>query len=336
MSAIPDWSRAYGFPALKGTLRRTPADFQVTEILDFELSGAGEHDFLWLEKKGANTAWVAEKLARHAGIRESDVGFAGLKDRDAITRQWFSVRRPSAAGTDWDGFELPDVTLLERSRHERKLRRGAHSGNRFRIVITDIEGDPDALNERLSRIKRRGVPNYFGEQRFGHNGNNLKLASDFFAGKRMPRSKRSIALSAARSYLFNHILQQRLGDGSWNQLQAGESACLDGSNSLFGVDELDPVLQKRCEDLDIHPGGALWGRGEASCHGDVLALERAVILPFDEIRQGLEAHVDQSRRALRLAVRHLEWEIAETELLLEFELTSGGFATAVLREIVQY
>jgi len=336
MPAIPDWACAHGGPELKGTLRRSAADFQVTEVLDYALSGAGEHDFLWLEKQDANTVWVAGKLAQHAGIRESDIGYAELKDRHAITRQWFSVRRPSAAGTDWSAFELPGVRILNATRHDRKLRRGAHSGNRFRIGITDIEGDPGTLNERLGLIRRCGVPNYFGEQRFGRNGNNLNLASEVFAGKRMRRNKRSIALSAARSWLFNHILQTRVGEGSWNHLLDGDSACLDGSNSIFSVERIDPELQRRCEEMDIHPGGAMWGRGEPSCGGTVLALERAAVQPYAEIRDGLEAQASQSRRALRLAVRDFSWEIDDDRTWLEFTLTSGGFATAVLREIVRY
>ena len=336
MPAIADWARAYGASPVTGQVRRTAADFQVTEILDYDLSGTGEHDFLWLEKQDANTAWLAGKLAQHAGIREPDVGFAGLKDRNAITRQWFSVRRLSAAGTDWSAFELPGVTILDVTRHDRKLRRGAHSGNRFRICIADLVGDPVALEERLQLIRQDGVPNYFGEQRFGRDGNNLQLASDLFAGKRMRRNKRSFALSAARSWLFNHILQARVQDGSWNCLLDGESACLDGSNSIFAIDQLDQELQNRCHEMDIHPGGALWGRGEPSCQGAVLVLEQAALKSFEEFRRGLEAHVDQSRRALRLAVRDFAWETGAGQAWLDFGLSSGAFATAVLREIVRY
>lgn len=335
MPTIPDWARAYGTPDIQGQVRHSPRDFQVTEILDYELSGDGEHDFLWLEKQDANTAWVAGKLARHAGIRESDVGYAGLKDRNALTRQWFSVRRPSSAGTDWDDIDLPGVRILKRSRHGRKLRRGAHSGNRFRIAVTDLDATRKSLDERLSLIRRSGVPNYFGDQRFGRGGNNLQLASDLFAGKKLRRNKRSIALSSARSILFNHILQQRVRDGSWNQLIAGESACLDGSNSIFTVAQVDQELQRRCEEMDIHPGGALWGRGEPTCGGDVMVLEQTIIASFAEFRHGLESATERSRRALRLVVRDLAWEIHGSTVWLEFGLTSGGFATAVLREFVQ-
>jgi len=336
MPAIPDWARAHGLPVGQGRVRQSSSDFQVIETLDYELSGDGEHDFLWLEKRDANTAWVAGELAKYAGIRESDVGYAGLKDRHAVTRQWFSVRRPSSAGTNWNDFELPGVKILDLSRHGRKLRRGAHSGNRFRIAVRDIDVTPDQLDQRLSLMRRDGVPNYFGEQRFGRDGNNLQLAGDLFDGRKMRRAKRSIALSAARSFLFNHILQQRVQDGSWNQLIEGESACLDGSNSIFAVERVDQELQRRCEELDIHPGGALWGSGEPSTSGEVLALEQAAVLPFENIRRGLESLARQSRRALRLAVLDLAWEIDGNTVWLEFGLTSGGYATAVLREFVRY
>lgn len=336
MQAIPDWTRTHGTPEIQGHIRQSASDFEVTEVLDYAPSGAGEHDYLWLEKQGANTAWIAGKLAGHAGIRESDVGFAGLKDRNALTRQWFSVRRPSSAGTDWDSFDLPGVRILGQARHGRKLRRGAHSGNKFRIAIRGVDAPATTVNERLDLIRAAGVPNYFGEQRFGHDGNNLQLATDLFAGRRLRRNKRSIALSAARSYLFNHILQHRVREGSWNRLIPGECACLDGSNSIFVVDEVDQELQKRCVEMDIHPGGALWGRGESACSGDILSLEQSAVAPFEQLKKGLETQMDQSRRALRLAVRDLQWELDARTLWLDFRLTRGGYATAVLREIANF
>ena len=334
MPTIPDWARAHRNPEFRGHIRQSASDFQVTEILDYELSGDGEHDYLWIEKQDANTAWVAENLAKHAAIRESDVGFAGRKDRNAVTRQWFSVRRPSGDGTDWNAFELPGVQILEQARHTRKLRRGAHSGNKFRIAIRGVDAPAQAVNERLALIREYGVPNYFGEQRFGRDGNNLQLASDLFAGRKLRRNKRSFALSAARSYLFNHIVQYRVLDGTWNQLIQGEYACLDGTNSIFAVEQIDHELQERCVEMDIHPGGALWGRGESNCGEAVKVLENSATESCDEFRRGLESQTDRSRRALRLAARNLEWDIENQTVWMEFGLTNGGFATAVLREIV--
>jgi tRNA pseudouridine13 synthase len=333
MPTLPDWARAYGVPEVQGHIRQSASDFEVSEILGYELSGDGEHDYLWLEKQDANTPWVAGKLARHAGIRDKDVGFAGMKDRKAVTRQWFSVRRPTAAGTDWSSLDLSGVRILDKTRHERKLKRGALQSNRFRIAIRDVDAAKDAIDERLELLREKGVPNYFGRQRFGRDGNNLKMASDLFAGKRINRSKRGITLSAARSFLFNHILQRRVLDDSWDRLLPGECACLDGSNSFFVVDRLDAETRKRCEDMDIHPGGALWGSGESPCSGEILKLEQSVVEPFKDYREGLESHMELSRRALRLAVRDFEWELDARTLRLQFRLCRGGYATAVLREI---
>jgi tRNA pseudouridine13 synthase len=333
MPTLPDWARAHGVPEVQGHIRQSASDFEVSEILGYELSGDGEHDYLWLEKQDANTPWVAGKLARHAGIRDKDVGFAGMKDRKAVTRQWFSVRRPTAAGTDWSSLDLSGVRILDKTRHERKLKRGALQSNRFRIAIRDVDAAKDAIDERLELLREKGVPNYFGRQRFGRDGNNLKMASDLFAGKRINRSKRGITLSAARSFLFNHILQRRVLDDSWDRLLPGECACLDGSNSFFVVDRLDAETRKRCEDMDIHPGGALWGSGESPCSGEILKLEQSVVEPFKDYREGLESHMELSRRALRLAVRDFEWELDARTLRLQFRLCRGGYATAVLREI---
>lgn len=333
MPTIPDWARAYGIPDIQGYIRRTAEDFEVEEILGRELAGDGEHDYLWLEKAGANTPWVARQLARYAGIRESDAGFAGMKDRKAVTRQWFSVRRPSSAGTDWSKLELPGVRILKTTRHPRKLRRGALEGNRFRIAIREVDPSKKKIDERLTRVKNAGVPNYFGEQRFGRGGANLEMARALIAGKRMTRNRRSIALSAARAFLFNHILQRRVLDGSWNRLIPGECACLDGSNSFFVVDTVDENINQRCDDMDIHPGGALWGSGESPCDGAIRALESSAVAPFTELRDGLESIMEQSRRALRLAVRDLEWELDDHTLWLRFRLGRGGYATAVLREL---
>lgn len=333
MPPIPDWARAHGTPELQGYIRQSASDFEVTENLGFALTGDGEHDYLWLEKEGVNTPWLAAKLARHAGIREAEVGFAGMKDRKAVARQWFSVRRPTAAGTDWSRLELPGVRILEETRHDRKLKRGALKCNDFRIAIRGVDATRETIERRLELVKKMGVPNYFGDQRFGREGSNLRTAGELFAGKRINRNQRGIALSAARAFLFNQILQQRVRDGSWNQLLPGECACLDGSNSFFVFDRLDDDLVRRLETLDIHPGGALWGSGESPCHGEIVALERSAVAPFTELREGLESHVEQSRRALRLAVRNLEWELDHQTLWLRFRLCRGGYATVVLREI---
>jgi tRNA pseudouridine13 synthase len=332
--ALPDWQRAHGGPLLTALIRSQPEDFQVTEVLGFEPSGDGEHDLLWLEKTSANTLWVARGLARHARVPVRDVGFAGLKDRHAKTIQWFSVRRATGAGTNWESLDLPGARVLRVERNQRKLRPGAHAGNEFRIALRGIAHIDEHLDRLLQDCSKLGVPNYFGEQRFGRNFGNIELARSFFAGKRLRREERGLAISAARSLLFNEILSHRVLDGSWDRLLEGDLASLDGSGSVFEVGEPDATLVQRCREFDIHPSAALWGKGEPGSRGPVAELEKSVAARFAELAAGLERHADQSRRALRLHIKDFRWSLDADVLWLEFFLVSGGFATALLREIV--
>ena len=311
MSTLPDWARALGAPLFDAQIRTTPQDFIVTERLDVAFSDDGEHDWLYIEKTGANTHWVGEQLARHAGIKPRDVGYSGLKDRHAVTRQWFSVRRPSVDGTDWSIFAAEGVRLIEQHRHSRKLKRGAHRGNAFRIALRadEIEQHCALIDTRLETIKTCGVPNYFGEQRFGHDGGNIELGQAVIAGRKVSRNRRSIAISAIRSFQFNEELSLRIVNGTWNRLVPGDLANLDGSGSVFAVDEVTPELEQRCEEMDIHPTGTL---------------------PAIQ-----EVGVEASRRPLRMRVNDLRWEFEQAALWLEFSLGKGSYATVVLREAVR-
>jgi tRNA pseudouridine13 synthase len=336
-AALPDWQRAYGEATFGARIRLSCSDFQVTEILGFEPQGDGEHDYLWIEKERQNTAWVAELLAKHAGLRPVDVGYSGLKDRYAITRQWFSVRRPGGDKPDWHRFGAEGVRLVEVTRHGRKLKRGVHRANRFRIALRDLTGPASALAATLTAIHERGVPNYFGEQRFGRGAGNLALADRLFAGRRLPRNQRSMALSAARSYLFNLVLERRVAAGTWDILLPGDCANLDGSGSIFPVDQVDDALLQRSRQLDLHPTGPLWGGGESPVSGEVASLEEAVMDSHSSLARGIEAQrVGRSRRALRARVSDLEWQAPDEQTLwLDFTLGRGIFATALLRELVR-
>jgi tRNA pseudouridine13 synthase len=333
--SLPDWRRAHGGPVAKGAIRLACADFEVTELLGFAPDGDGEHDFLWVEKEGQNTVWVAEQLAKHAGIRSNDVGYSGLKDRHAITRQWFSVRRPGGTKPDWGIFRLDGVRILDATRHGRKLKRGAHRANRFRVALQDLDGEASDVAARLAVLRTEGMPNYFGEQRFGREAGNLRLAERLFAGRRLSRNQRSIALSAARSFLFNLILERRVIDGTWNRLLDGDCGNLDGTGSIFAVAGVDDDLRHRVASLDVHPTGAVWGQGASPVSGNVAALEQSVIDSHAPLARGLESQrVEQSRRALRARVIDLDWQIPdERTLRLEFTLGRGSFATAFLREL---
>lgn len=329
---------AHGGPVARGRLRAEPADFRVEEVLGFEPDGHGEHAFVWIEKTGANTDWVARRLAQAAGVAPMAVGYAGLKDRHAVTRQAFTLQLAGRAEPEWETLGIEGVKVLSVARHSRKLRRGAHRGNRFVIRLRNVEGDAGAIAARLETIAARGVPNYFGEQRFGRDGGNVALAEALFAGRRLPREQRGIALSAARSALFNAALARRVEDASWNQPLDGEVWMLDGTHAIFGPEPLSDALAQRLAALDIHPSGPMWGRGELRSVGVVAVLEREVAQAHAGLAGGLEqAGLSQERRALRLGVRELRhaWVEAGT-LELAFTLDSGAFATVMLRELLDW
>lgn len=331
-----DLPAALGGAAGSGRIRARDEDFIVEEELGFTPTGEGEHLFLKLRETGCNTNWVAGQLARWGGRPRNDVGFAGLKDRHAVTEQWFSVRFPGGRHPDPAGIDVPGVELLEWSPHNRKLKRGALRGNRFHLRVTGLEADREVLEARLREVARRGVPNAFGPQRFGRDQGNLGLARAWFAGGPPPgRVDRGFALSAARSLIFNAVLAERIAAGHWEHAAPGDPVQLDGRGSWFIAEAGDAALPGRLAALELHPTGALWGRGAPPGDGPGAALERAVAARFRVFADGLAANgLEQERRALRLRVRDLEWRLEGDALALSFALPAGAYATAVLREII--
>ncbi|WP_426287377.1 tRNA pseudouridine(13) synthase TruD [Luteibacter sp. E-22] len=326
---------AFGAPPLRARLRSTPDDFFVEEILGYEADGTGEHAFLVVEKRGANTDWVARELAKFAGTAPMNVGYAGMKDRHAVTRQVFTVQLPGKADPDWSAFPHTDVTVRSLGRHSRKIKRGALRGNRFVLVLREVEGDRAAAEARMGEIGRRGVPNYFGEQRFGLGGNNVAQARVMFGGRRVDRDKRSILLSAARSHIFNGVLAERVAADRWDAPMDGEIWSLEGSRSWFGPEPFDATLAERLARFDIHPSGPLWGRGETPAADAAGELERAVAARDEDLAKGLaDARMDQERRALRLQPREFAWRwLDDGALEVSFGLPAGAYATTVIREI---
>ena len=325
-------------PPLTGRIRVQVEDFQVEEELGFTPSGAGEHVFLQIHKRNANTQWVADQLAKFAAIPKSAVSYAGLKDRQAITTQWFSVHLPKDT-IDWATLNNDSFSILSQTRNRRKLRRGALQGNRFNIVIRDLHGDNSELKQRLENIGQSGVPNYFGAQRFGHDDNNLKNAIALFQGdiKIRDRFRRGLYLSAARAHLFNLVLSARVAANTWNNALSGDVMILNGSQSVFTITDPDDDIQQRLIQHDIHPTGPLWGQGilmsSLQCH----ALETQLITEDNQLASGLvTAGLKQERRSLRVVPLNLNWHSAAADkLTIEFGLPAGCYATAVLRELVQ-
>ena len=251
--------RAHGAPVLQARIRTVAEDFFVEELPAFAASGAGEHLLLTVEKRGMNTPFAAQRIARWAGVPVSAVGFAGMKDRHAVTRQRFSVWLPKRVAPPLEALQSDDLRVLDHVWHSRKLPRGALAGNRFVLVLRGVQGASEAIEARLRAIAAQGVPNAFGRQRFGRDGGNVAAALAMFAGQRVRRETRTLLLSAARSALFNQVLAARVAAGSWATALEGEVFMLDGSHSVFGPEPLTPALQSRLAAFDIHPTGPLWG-----------------------------------------------------------------------------
>lgn len=362
---------AYGQPEATGLYKVLPQDFIVEEQIAFQLSGEGEHLWCWVEKTGENTDWVLQQLAKWAGVSPSRIGVAGQKDRHAVTRQWFSIQLPGLVNPEPDALGLDNVKILKTVRHQRKLQTGGLSGNRFTLKLRCIKSQPGVesdplishLEERLTQIKTHGVPNYFGEQRFGIYGRNLKQGERLLAGElpRVKRNQKSLYLSAIRSWMFNVLLSERVGRQDWNQLLPGDVLQLEGSNRWF-LEDATQALQSRVRELDLHPTGPLYGQGDLPSKQSAFEIETTVAKRFAIWIDGLVQYgVKQDRRALRTVPLGFEWrwldesavhtdalaqafkkldvEVEEAMALpvlqVSFELRAGSYATMVLRELLE-
>ncbi|HAM61821.1 MAG TPA: tRNA pseudouridine(13) synthase TruD [Psychrobacter sp.] len=359
-------------PPIKQALYKAkPEDFVVNERLEVDFTGEGEHLWLHIKKSGINTAYLAKLLSEWADIPLRDVGYSGLKDRQALTTQWFSLRLPKKQKPDSDFApvdikEHETVKIIAEHWHNKKLNRGTHNANQFVITLRDIEfakdqtlGDKSSVEQHLQTISKTGVPNYFGPQRFGFGGNNIREALNLFARplkstssakkknkrKSAVRKQNSMELSAARSLIFNQILAARVQDGSWNTGLNGDVFNLNGSGSIFASEHMDETLQARVASGDIHPTAVMWGAGNDKVAGDAAELENTVVQQdalLAALATGLEQReVKAQRRALRLPVEDLSWRWADEQdgeqtLVLSFTLTTGSFATSVLASVVEH
>ncbi|WP_237044079.1 tRNA pseudouridine(13) synthase TruD [Aquipseudomonas alcaligenes] len=329
--------RAHGEACGQAVLKATAEDFQVDEVLDIPLSGTGEHLWLWVEKRGLNTEEAARRLARAAGVSQRNISYAGLKDRQALTRQWFSLHLPGKADPDLSAAEGETLAILKAVRHSRKLQRGAHSANGFTLRLTGLKADRAALEQRLQCLRDRGVPNYYGLQRFGWQGGNVADARTFAERGELPeqRNTRSRLLSAARSFLFNRALAARVAEGSWNRAQVGDLLAFTDSRSFFMAGDSE-CSDPRLTILDLHPTGPLWGEGASPAAGAAHAQEQGIAEAEPALAAWLaKAGMAHERRILRLPIAGLTWHYPEPEIVqLQFVLPAGCFATAVVRELV--
>jgi len=298
-----NFPRASQIHPASGVIKQDAADFYVEELMNPNLAGDGEHVWLWLEKDGQNTEYVAKQIARYAKVRSMDVGFSGMKDRWAVTRQWFSVYLGAKAAPDWEALELEGVRILKTARHSKKLRRGEHYGNSFVIVVRALE-DYDYLESSLTSLKELGFPNYFGLQRFGIQGANLERGELYFEGKiKASRSQRSFYLSAARSFLFNLNLAQAVVNGEW---------------------------------LNNEYGGPLYGDPQPQV-AEITPTEQIIFDQHIALVKGLHKNrLRLERRPYRVVPDALEWSVGvDDSVILSFQLPTGVFATSLLDEIIK-
>jgi len=336
----------HGKPQSSGLLRSQISDFQVFEELPFLPCGEGEHLFVHIRKTGANTLFVARELAKYFEVKEQLVSYAGLKDRFAITEQWFGVHVPGKQEYNLDDLNIEGVEILSYKRHNKKLRTGALTGNRFELILREVTAIK-AFTERWQQIVEQGVPNYFGEQRFGIGGGNIERALSLFSGQKVKdKKKRGMYLSAARSHIFNSVLNERIQQ-CFDKVAVGDVLMLAGTQSVFHLDEVDSAIQQRFTDKDVDITAPMWGAGDLMTSNVPLALEQAIATKNQEFCEGLPRFgLKQERRRIRLTVSDTNIELLSAEedsaqeesnaVKISFFLPSGCYATTVLRELLNY
>lgn len=329
-------------PYLHGPLGRAgfkvqPEDFMVEELLGFEPSGEGEHCLLWVEKRNLESNAAAARLADAVGLRRRLVSHCGLKDRHAVTRQWFSLHMPGQPSPDPAALESYGLKVLRVTRNTRKLRRGIHQGNRFTVRLRELQFSAAAAEERWRQICSVGAPNFFGSQRFGNEGRNVEKALAMFRGEFTPgdRLLRGLLLSAARSQVFNAVVAERMARGMWDQALTGEVYGFPDNGTILLIENQRGDEVQRFAEGKVELTAPLWGIGELHSAGEVRALEHEVAARYLELTAGLEAAgLRQERRVMRLRPVNPAFAAMEGgDLQLSFDLPRGTYATTVLREL---
>jgi len=318
-------------------VRSRPEDFEVEEVPLYAPSGSGGHTFLWVEKRLRNSDEVARLLARAAGVAAREVGFAGRKDRVAVTRQWFSV--PGFAPERALALDLPAVRVLDAVRHGHKLRTGQLRGNRFRLVVRDVEPEGAArAEEALRRVAREGLPNRFGPQRFGHGGANVELGRQALSGGPVPRDRAALrfAVSALQAAVFNEALRQR--PLPLAEVEPGEVAMVHATGGSFRVE--DGARESRRARLgEISATGPIFGSRVLAPTGPAAKRERAALralgLDPDASPPRLPGlRLRGARRAFRVFPSEVSAEREGDALVLSFALPAGSYASVVLEEVL--
>ncbi|MCU7959955.1 MAG: tRNA pseudouridine(13) synthase TruD [gamma proteobacterium symbiont of Bathyaustriella thionipta] len=330
---------AYGRPAGRARIKTRAEDFQVDEIPYVAAAGQGEHLYVRIRKRGTNTAWLAQQLAQLAGITDRDVGYAGLKDRQALTTQWFSLHLPKGEMPDLSALENEDIQVLESVWSEQKLHPGDLSGNRFQLILREVSASDEEMQKRSGLIQQQGVPNYFMAQRFGHNDHNLQQAERLLNGKiKLKRSERGFLFSAARSLLFNLVLAERVRQNNWNQVLQGDWLSINGTDAGQMVFAVNEELSQRVDKAELHPSGPLWGKDCEHEHVRKAAatLEKQALAAYQIWQQGLERFgLRCDRRPLRVIPQSFSCQkLAQDQWQLDFQLPPGSYATALVRELV--
>lgn len=338
----------------QGTFKVAPQDFVVDEIPAYEPSGEGSHLYLHLRKTNRTTDQVVSDVARALGVERREIGVAGMKDKVGITSQWISV---PANKPDLDdrarGLQIEGVEILEAKRHGNKLKTGHLHGNRFEIVVRGI--DPARLSEvtaALDRIARDGVPNAFGFQRFGRDGDNVERARAWLTGKaRAPGDPklRRLHFSALQSAGFNAVLEQRVKDGTFTLPLLGDVLKKEETGGIFVCTDVQ-LDRERAASGEVCPTGPIVGDKMRQPEADAFDLEQRILAPFIE---GIDLHRartlgEGTRRPLRLRVSELlhtpsttqlndpEWGhrfVGQSNITVRFVLPKGAYATTVLGSV---
>jgi tRNA pseudouridine13 synthase len=322
-------------PGIGGRIKSQPEDFEVEEIPAYEPSDQGDFLYLWVQKRGMGAEYFVRQLAKRLDVPTSEVGTAGLKDRHAVTRQWVSV--PATCETRLAAVDDDEVRVLRTSRHTNKLKPGHLRGNVFRILIRGTQEAETRLPALIDAIKRNGMPNFYGPQRFGKDGETFTGGMELLAGRgrRLSPFLRKLSLSAVQSALFNACLARRLSDGLMLRVLSGDVMMKWPFGGMFVAEDL-PREQQRLEAKEIIPGGPMFGRKMFASKAEAAERESQTLSEAGLTAQafnGFGKLLSGTRRYNHVWVDDLSAQVEAEGVRLSFSLPAGSYATVLLREL---